>query len=105
MAHYLVSAQPRWELLPELRQRLDSGAIRALRPFGATLDHSLRDARLEEGGMAIWEEEDYCRPPLAMERAAVLDHFFDAITTAPVDQGAGWSQVEGLPSLWEAGPA
>lgn len=23
----------------------------------------------------MWEEEDYCRPPLAEERAAVLDLF------------------------------
>jgi hypothetical protein len=27
----------------------------------------------------IWSEEDYCSPPLAMEREAVLDRYFTDI--------------------------
>ncbi|HSK65600.1 MAG TPA: hypothetical protein VK888_01620, partial [Anaerolineales bacterium] len=60
MAYYLVQAQPVEELLTELRQRLDSGEIRVMRPFGQALQYSLENARLKEDGHAVWEEEDYC---------------------------------------------
>jgi len=57
-----------------------------------------------ETGTAVWVEEDYCRPPLAMERAAVLDAFFDDITIVEedIDEAAGWSRIDDLPGLWEA---
>jgi hypothetical protein len=32
----------------------------SLRPFGATLSASLKDARIRKDGVAAWEEEDYC---------------------------------------------
>ena len=73
MAHYLVSAVPRTDRLDELRARLTRDEFRELQPFGRALTKSLRDARIREDGLAVWEEEDYCRPPLAEERAAVLD--------------------------------
>ena len=69
MAHYLVRARPRAELLPTLEDGLRAGAYRDLEPFGRALTASLRDARLATDGGACWEEEDYCRPPLAQERA------------------------------------
>ena len=53
-----------------------------------------------EGEGAVWEEEDYCSPPLAEERAAVLDSYFDGIAVEPVAQGQGWRQIEDLPSLF-----
>jgi hypothetical protein len=68
MAYYLVRAKPRRALLKELEQRLTRGEFVAMRPFGAALSHSLHNARFEPDGNAVWEEEDYCRPPLA-ERA------------------------------------
>ncbi len=105
MAYYLVRARPRSELLSELWQRLESDEIVEMRPFGRALDHSLRNARLVEQDVAIWEEEDYCRPPLAMERAAVLDDYFEDLTTAPVTEGQGWQQIENLPQLWQQTPA
>jgi hypothetical protein len=73
MAHYLVRAKPKLELLDELRERLHQHAFVDLRPFGRALAYSLTEARIERDGIAIWEEEDYCSPPLAQERAAVLD--------------------------------
>lgn len=100
MAYYLVRATPRWEKLAALREEIDRGEVRAQRPFGRALDDGLRGARLEDAGTAIWEEEDYCRPPLAMERAAVLDRFFDDIRVEHVARGEGWSSIEPLPSLW-----
>ena len=101
MAYYLVRAQPRRETLGALRARLDSGEIAQMRPFGRALDDSLRRARLEDEHFSIWEEEDYCHPPLAQERAAVLDAHFSDLSVTPVRQGEGWKQIEALPGLWE----
>jgi hypothetical protein len=101
MAHYLVTAQAVAARLPELRARLDAGEIAPMRPFGTALDASLRGARRDSAGLAVWEEEDYCRPPLAMERAAVLDRYFTKLAVEPVAKGEGWRRIDALPSLWE----
>jgi hypothetical protein len=100
MAYYLVRARARRELLPELERGLREGAFVGLRPFGRALSASLRDARIAEDGFAIWEEEDYCRPPLAQERAAVLDRHFDELTVKPVREGEGWGRIQALPRLF-----
>ena len=103
MAIWLVKAKPRVEKLRELRARLDSGEISAMRPFGESLDEGLRNARIrKEDGYALWEEEDYCRPPLAQEREAVLDEYFLDLSVEDARQpGLGWRQIENLPSLWK----
>jgi hypothetical protein len=69
--------------LSELQRQLQENAFINLRPFGKALTHSLNEARFESDGMAIWEEEDYCSPPLAQQCAAVLDAYFDDITVEP----------------------
>jgi len=99
MAHYLVRARPKPERLRELSQRLEHKAFVGLRPFGKALTHSLENARSESDGTATWEEEDYCSPPLAEERAAVLDLYFDEIMVEPVNAGEGWDQIQTLPKL------
>lgn len=99
MAHYLVRAVPVEDRLPELRRWLEGGEISQMRPFGNTLQHSLEHARLTDDGEAVWEEEDYCRPPLAQERAAVLDRHFTDIRVESVSQGEGWARIEALPRL------
>jgi len=105
MAYYLVKARPREDRLQELRAWLDSGEIAKMEPFGTTLQHSLENVCLDEDGYAVWEEEDYCRPPLAQERAAVLDQYFTQLTVRPVEPDAGWREIERLPGLWsERGP-
>lgn len=101
MAHYLVKAKAIDGKLDELKARLDAAEIAPMRPFGSALDYSLKNARVDEAGWAVWEEEDYCRPPLAMERAAVLDDYFVQLSTAAVAEGEGWEQIADLPSLWE----
>ena len=101
MSHYLVRAKAITEKKDELKERLDAGEIRPMRPFGTALDYSLRHARRDAAGWAVWEEEDYCRPPLAQERAAVLDEYFVDLQVERVDKGQGWARLEGLPSLWE----
>lgn len=102
MAYYLVRAKPIQGLLEELRQRLDTGEIRVMRPFGQALQYGLENARLEEDGLAVWEEEDYCVPPLAQERDAVLDTYFRELTVEPVEKNKGWEQIESLPRMWQA---
>jgi hypothetical protein len=101
MAYYLVRAKPREDRLADLRQRIDSGEIRGMRPFGTAMDYSLRHARLEANGTAVWEEEDYCTPPLAMERQAVLNDYFDGLEVETVTEGKGWQAIDGLPGLWK----
>ena len=102
MAHYLLKAQFQKDLLAELRTRLDSGEINKMRPFGTALQYSLDHARLDPQGegWTIWEEEDYCSPPLAQERAAVLDTYFTSLSAEKVSQGKGWARIESLPMLW-----
>jgi len=102
MAHYLVTAKPRKEKIDELRQMLDRDEIRSMRPFGGSLHESLDNARLQPNGYAVWEELDYCNPPLAMERAAVLDEFFTDLSVENVQSGQGWRRIQDLPSLWTA---
>jgi hypothetical protein len=75
-----------------------------MRPFGTALQYSLDHARLDLQGndWAVWEEEDYCRPPLAQERAAVLDTYFTNLSVETVQEGQGWERIESLPRLWES---
>lgn len=101
MAYYLVQAKPVEELLEELRGRLNRGEIRVMHPFGKALHYSLDNARYQDDGVAVWEEEDYCSPPLAQERAAILDTYFRELTVARVEQNQGWKQIEHLPPIWQ----
>jgi hypothetical protein len=99
MTHYLVRARIRPDRQGELAERLAADAFIDLQPFGRALTKGLRNARIEPVG-AIWEEEDYCAPPLAEERAAVLDEYFEAITVETVARGDGWRRIEALPRLF-----
>lgn len=102
MAHYLVRGRLKPERSQELKEKLDAGAFETIRPFGRGLSDSLRRARLDpESGEAVWEEECFCSPPLAAERPAVLDAYFEGIATEEVAAGEGWRRIESLPSLWE----
>ncbi len=100
MAHYLVTATPREDLLAELSERLERDEFRPLRPFGRALTASLRRARRLPDGKALWEEEDYCRPPLAQEREAVLDRYFEEISVERVLEGTGWALIEAFPAMF-----
>jgi hypothetical protein len=100
MAFYLVTAEPRRDRLRDLEDELSRDAFVRLRPFGRALTSSLRDAQVFPDGLAVWEEEDYCRPPLAEERAAVLDRYFDRLEVEIVAEGEGWRRIEGLARLF-----
>jgi hypothetical protein len=86
--------------LEELGERLARAECMSSRPFGATFSASLREARIRKDGVAVLEEEDYCAPPLAQERAAVLDDYFHDLRVEKVKEGQGWSKIEALPRLF-----
>ena len=74
-----------------------------MRPFGKSLQYSLENARIdtEDSAFALWVEEDYCSPPLAMEREAVLDRYFNDITVEKVkSENEAWSRLKDKPRLW-----
>ena len=100
MAFYLVSAVPRHGVMEELAERLAGEEIVAMRPFGRSLAYGRRNARIRRDGVAVWEEEDYCAPPLAQEREAVLDAYFGDLRVEPVSEGAGWDKIGDLPRLF-----
>ncbi len=50
---------------------------------------------VDEDGRAVWEEEDYCSPPLDQERTAVLDEYFDDIEVERVEPGEGRRRMRG----------
>lgn len=100
MAFYLVSAVPKPGLMEELGDRLGRGEFVGMRPFGKALTKGLKNARVRSDGVAVWEEEDYCSPPLAQEREAVLDDYFQNLRVEAVEQGAGWHKIEQLPWLF-----
>ena len=61
----------------------------------------LAAARLDE---VRWSEMCFCDPPLAHERATVLDRYFDDIDTAPIEdyeRYAGELFLERLQKLQE----
>jgi hypothetical protein len=83
MAFYLVRAKPKKELLESLYHELNSGKISKMRPFGQALQNARIDA--ENCDYTLWIEEDYCSPPLAMERESVLDRYFNDISVQRVE--------------------
>lgn len=99
MAFYLVSAVPKNQRLEELAARLEREELLGMKPFGRALTTALKGARIRRDGVAVWEEEDYCQPPLAQERA-VLDHYFDDLRVEVVAEGEGWRRIEAHPPLF-----
>jgi hypothetical protein len=100
MALYLVRARPRKELLENLHEELSSGKISKMKPFGQALQYALENARIDTD-IALWIEEDYCSPPLAMERESVLDLYFNDITVEPIEsEEEGWNTIDDKPRLW-----
>jgi hypothetical protein len=103
MTLYIVRAKPKNDL-SGLRKELEIGNICKLRPFGETLHHGLQNARFDNiTDYAAWVEEDYCSPPLAMDRERVLDRYFDDITVERVkSEREGWEKLEDKPLLWKS---
>jgi hypothetical protein len=86
--------------MEQLSERLAGEEIVAMKPFGRSLAYALRNARIRWDGVAVWEEEDYCSPPLAQEREALLDDYFGDLRVEIVGEGAGWEKIAVLPRLF-----
>jgi hypothetical protein len=100
MALYLVKAKPKRDF-SNLKDELESGNIAKLEPFGETLSYGLSNARIDVNGKMVWVEEDYCSPPLAMEREAVLDKYFIEIEVERIpNEQVGWDKISGLSRAW-----
>lgn len=90
MAYYLVHAT-----LRERNARRVSGEVGGTRFCAlATLwrggDEGVGGGTWSDDGRVVWEEEDYCSPPLAMEHTAVLDRYFTGIEVETVrEDGMG----------------
>ena len=101
MTFYLVKAKVK-NLILELRQEMESGKIKTLVPYGNSVHYSLENAKRDdkEGVYALWIE-DYCSPPLAMERESVLDRYFDDLIVEVVEsEKAGWAKIKDKPNMW-----
>ncbi len=104
MANRFVRAYPNQQQLGKLRERLESDEIEEMEPFGRTMTRALEKARFDpDTGEAVRIEEDYCSPPLSMERAEVPDDYFEEISIIEedVEEDAGWQRINDLPGLWE----
>ena len=93
---YRVTARFKTETAVDLHRRLDDGSIAAQQPDGQEIVDSLHRAVITRSGDVRWSETCFCSPPLAHERATVLDHYFDAITTEPIE---GYEQCDGQPFI------
>lgn len=89
---YHVQARFRADTAAEFLAKLTDGTISGQRPDGAELVASMQRAVVNSRGLTEWSELCYCDPPLAHERATVLDLHFDDIRTEPLD---AYVQYEG----------
>ena len=82
---YHVQARFRTDTAADLLAKLADGTIGSQRPDGAELVASMERAVVNVQGDIEWSELCYCDPPLAHERATVLDLHFDDIRTEPIE--------------------
>ncbi len=102
MAFYLVTANINSSLIDQLRLKLEREEIQTISPFGEALAFALENAKYDpDTNRALWEEEDYCSPPLKEEKEQVLALYFDDIRTEKVKEGKGWKRIQQLPDLWD----
>jgi hypothetical protein len=103
MTIYIVRAKSKKNLMEDLHKRLESGQISQLKPFGKAIQYGLQNAKIDDNdGYAYWVEEDYCSPPLVMEREAVLDKYFNEISVEKVEEPQrGWQKLRDKPLLWQ----
>ena len=93
---YRVTARFKTDTAAELRHRLGDGSIAAQRPDGQEIVDSLHRAVMTDSGEVQWSELCFCDPPLAHERATILDHYFDGVATEPIND---YEQYDGRPFM------
>ncbi len=93
---YRVHATFRTQTALDFYRRLTDGSIAAQRPDGAEILASMERAVLADDGRTEWTERCYCDPPLAHERATVLDAHFEDFLIEPVD---AYEKLTGVPFM------
>ena len=93
---YRVTARFRSDTAADLRRKLDDGSIAAQQPDGQEIVDSLHRAVVTRSGAVQWSEMCFCDPPLAHERATILDRYFDGVTTEPIEV---YEQYDGEPFM------
>jgi hypothetical protein len=93
---YRVNARFRTDTAAALRRRLNDGSIAAQKPDGQEIVDSLRRAVVTDAGKVRWSEMCFCDPPLAHERETILDHYFEDVTTDPIESH---EQYDGRPFM------
>ena len=93
---YRVTARFKPSAAVELRGRLDDGSIATQRPDGQEIVDSLHRAVVTGRGEVMWSEQCYCDPPLAHERATMLDLYFDDLTTEAIED---YERFDGRPFM------
>ncbi len=93
---YRVTARFRNDTAADLRRKLDDGSIAAQQPDGREIVDSLHRAVVTRSGEVQWSEMCFCNPPLAHERATILDRYFDGVTTEPIE---AYERFDGEPFM------
>ncbi len=93
---YHVRAKFRADTAAVLLAKLTDGTIGNQRPDGPELVASMKRAVVNAEDQIEWSELCYCEPPLAHERATVLDLHFKDILVEPIEAHA---QFEGRPFM------
>jgi len=93
---YRVRARLRPGTEEGLLRRLTDGSVERQKPDGEEIVESMQRAVVTDAGEVVWTETCYCDPPLAHERATVLDHHFDSIET---EATGGYERHQGKPLM------
>lgn len=82
---YHVQARFREETAKAFLTKLTDGTVSNQKPDGQEIVASMDRAVINAEGLVEWSEMCFCSSPLGHERATVLDHHFDEISTEPID--------------------
>ncbi len=82
---YHVTARFRDNTAADFLTKLTDGSVGNQRPDGPEMVAAMKRAVVSNEGQVEWSEMCFCEPPLAHERATVLDLNFDDIVTEPID--------------------
>ncbi len=93
---YKVRARLKKDTATELRRRLLDGTIRRQQPDGREIVDSMQRAVVTDAGDIEWSEVCYCPSPLLYERTTVYDHYFNNLSTEPVEN---YQRHEGRPFM------
>ena len=83
---YRVLARFRTDTAAAFLKKLTDGTVQQQTPDGPEIVASMNRAVLNGAGEIEWSERCYCNPPLAHERATVLDAHFDDMSTEVVEE-------------------